>query len=324
MQQSCPCNSDKPYAKCCEPFHKGKSPQTAEELMRSRYSAYALGLSRYIIRTTHPASPQYKSNAAHWEKQIDEFCSQTQFKKLEVLQVQETEPIATVVFIAHLSQNGKDLSFQEKSYFEKVKGQWLYRNGQLAEGHTPNLLTAEQARVLPLAYYGHPVLRKKAEPVAEITDEIRKLAQDMIETMDAYDGLGLAAPQVHYSLRMFVTRKPTEQADGLMQLGEAKVFINPKLSSPSEKTWTESEGCLSIPTIHAKVKRPKEITVEYLNLEGQTVTERVSGWEAKCIMHETDHINGTLFIDRLTEEEKKRLEPVLKALHHRIYDGREM
>ena len=324
MTHPCPCSSGGTYQTCCKPFHEGKVPENALQLMRSRYSAYALDLATYIVRTTHPASPQYCPDLQLWAKKISEFSHHTEFKKLEVLHFQERGNLATVTFTAHIVQNRKDATFTEKSFFEKLKNRWLYRSGQLVDGHMPNLVTTGEMRLLPLAYYGEPVLTKKADPISEITEDLRKLAAEMIETMDASDGVGLAAPQVHHSIRLFVIREPIETSEGTSQLGEAKVFINPELSSPSKETWEAGEGCLSIPTIHAEIKRPKEITVEYTDLEGKRVKERCSSWKARIIMHENDHLNGVLFIDRLDSKEKEKLKPILKLLRYRIHDGTEL
>lgn len=126
----CPCTSGNPYSTCCKPFHQGSLPKTALQLMRSRYSAYALGLSDYIIHTTHPNNPQRNPDLKQWSKQIMEFCSNTEFTKLDILDFQEKELFATVTFRAHLTQNANDASFTEQSYFEKIKGKWLYLNGE--------------------------------------------------------------------------------------------------------------------------------------------------------------------------------------------------
>lgn len=319
----CPCTSGKFYSQCCQRFHDGKIPKTAALLVRSRFSAYALAKSDYIMQTTHPASPQFESNREKWAQNILAFSQHTQFKSLEVLGTQENDFFATVTFVAHLVQQNKDISFTEKSYFEKKQGKWLYRSGLLVEGRAPNLLTTHPLRLLPLAYYGDPILRKIGAPVTEITNDLKTLVKEMVETMDACDGVGLAAPQVHHSIQLFVIRKPIETLRKV-EHGEVKVFINPKLSSPSEDTWKAPEGCLSIPTIHGEVVRPKEITVEYINLEGKQLTERVSGWQARVIMHENDHLQGILFIDHLDPTEKKELEPFLTHLQNRIHDGTEL
>lgn len=126
----CPCRSGAPYETCCRPFHLGKNPDTALQLMRSRYAAYALSLSDYIIHTTHPANPQFSPDAAEWARQISEFSAHTEFKDLKILSFQESGASATVTFFAHLLQGQKDTSFTEKSFFEKVNGKWLYLSGQ--------------------------------------------------------------------------------------------------------------------------------------------------------------------------------------------------
>ena len=322
LVNSCPCFSMKEYANCCKPFHEGEIPENALQLMRSRYSAYVLNIPDYIVATTHPASPQYLENKFSWKRNISQFSLGSTFHKLEVLDFKEQTNLATVTFTAYLSQDTHDATFTERSYFEKINHRWLYRGGQLAQGHVPNLITTGQLRLLPLAYYGDPILTKKAEPISEITSDIIKLVEEMIETMDACDGIGLAAPQIHHSIRLFVIRTPIEIDQDKFEPGEVKIFINPRLSLPSEETWKAAEGCLSIPTVRALVERPKEVTVEYTSIEGKIVKQRVSGWEARVIMHENDHIEGTLFIDRLDQEEQSKLMPFLQNLERRIHDGK--
>lgn len=319
VENPCPCFSGKEYDVCCKPFHQGQLPSNALLLMRSRYSAYALNLADYLIETTHPASPQYTDNKFSWKRSISHFIKHTTFQKLEILDFKEKSTLATVTFTAYILQEGHDATFTEKSYFEKLRNRWFYRGGQLVQGYAPNLITG-QFKLLPLAYYGDPILRKKAEEITEITPEIKKLVEDMIETMDVCDGVGLAAPQVHHSIRLFVIRRPLQIDEGHYDLGEVKVFINPTLSLPSEETWKASEACLSIPTIRSVVERPKEVTVQYTSIEGKSIQERVSGWEAKVIMHEYDHIEGVLFIDRLDPKEQARLAPFLENLQKRIHD----
>ena len=321
---TCPCCSGLPYEQCCKRFHDGFLPEDALQLMRSRYSAYVLDLPEYVINTTHPASPQYCADRSLWTKKITDFSKNSSFERLEVLDFKERGTLAIVTFVAHLSQGGKDATFTEKSYFERIKGRWFYRNGQLAEGHAPNLITTGQIRLLPLAYYGDPILRKKADTVLEITDDIRKLVEEMQETMDACNGVGLAAPQIHHSIRLFIIRRPIETSEEDFECGEVKVFINPEISSLSEEVWEASEGCLSIPTIYEKVSRPKAATVTYTNLEGDRIQERVSGWEARVILHEFDHIEGVFFIDRLDKEVREKLEPLLTHLKGRIHTGAEL
>ena len=323
-KKPCPCGSGDVYEKCCLPFHQGLLPESALVLMRSRYSAYALNLPNYIIQTTHPASPEYLEETQKWRRSISSFSMHSKFQKLEILETQENGTVASVTFTAHVLHKKEDASFTEKSFFEKIRGKWFYRMGQLIEGASPNISTLGQMKMLPLAYYGNPILRKVAKEVLEITEETKQLVEAMIETMDVCDGLGLAAPQVHYSLQIFVIRVPKEDAKGRIELGDVKVLINPKITPLNETTWKVSEGCLSIPSIHADVERPKEITIEYTNLLGKKIKEICSGWEARVMQHEYDHIHGVLFIDHLPKEERDAIDPFLKRLDQRIHDGSEL
>ena len=167
---------------------------------------------------------------------------------------------------------------------------------------------------LPLAYYGNPILRKKGAPIESINDEIRQLVKDMIDTIIEHNGIGLAAPQVHRSLALFITSVPVEQPDGNWLPGELRVFINPKILSIAEEKSTRSEGCLSLPTIYAEVNRPVKIRIRATDLEGNDFEEEFSDLAARCIMHENDHINGVLFVDRVQGKERKELEPKLKEI----------
>lgn len=168
--------------------------------------------------------------------------------------------------------------------------------------------------LLKIYYYGHPILRKHCEPVKEITEEIRTLARDMIETMDKNDGIGLAAPQVGHCIRMFVLRNYLHTEGEDWALSDPKVFINPKLINPSETLVSEIEGCLSIPGLRLEVDRPDKITVEAMDLEGNTFVEELEGYNARVRMHENDHINGVLFIDRVDPDTRKKIELILKEI----------
>jgi peptide deformylase len=306
----CPCSSGDPYKNCCKPFHLGSLPKTALELMRSRFAAYALELPDYIIETTHRGNPEYTENKFTWKKEILGSIKNAHFQKLDILDFQEKEHIASVTFKAHIKVNAKDSSFTEKSYFEKIKGKWLYHRGLLGEA----ALTTQDLLGKPLTYYGNPILRKKGTPILSITPEIKTLVRGMIETMDLCDGVGIAAPQVGESLQLFVIRTPTENKKGDLELGEVQVFLNPILLEIGKETWKAEEGCLSIPGFTALVERPKKILLEYTSIEGEKIKKNFSGWEARAILHENDHIQGVLFIDHLSREEKAKLEPFLKKL----------
>lgn len=171
---------------------------------------------------------------------------------------------------------------------------------------------------LHLAYYGDPILRKKCERVEAITEEIRQLVADMEETMNAHDGVGLAAPQVHRSLALFIVNIPKQIAPEKWAPGITHIFINPKIIEYSEEEWFRGEGCLSIPEVYATVCRPMHIKVEATDLEGQRFTREYSELEARAIMHENDHINGVLFIDRVRGKERKEIEQDLKRLKKKL------
>lgn len=168
--------------------------------------------------------------------------------------------------------------------------------------------------ILPLAYYGDAVLRKKALPVEVFDDDLRKFIDDLEETRAASRGLGIAAPQVHRSIRVFVVNIPFKDSNAEYQPGETRYFVNPKILEVSEEKWTAQEGCLSIPKLYEDVERPLRVKVEAQDPFGKTFIQEFSGWEAKAILHENDHINGVLFIDRLHGKRRKMLEPLLNEI----------
>jgi len=123
----CPCHSQKNYDKCCEPFHKKKTtPSSPLELMRSRYSAYALNLSQYLIETTHPCSPHYQNDLLVWKNEIEKFSTTHQFIGLEIESEESGFPQAFVTFIAKIKQKDKDCSFKERSCFIFENGKWFF------------------------------------------------------------------------------------------------------------------------------------------------------------------------------------------------------
>jgi peptide deformylase len=168
--------------------------------------------------------------------------------------------------------------------------------------------------LLKVRYYGDPILRKRCEPIDEITEEIRQLARDMIETMDRSNGCGLAAPQVGHSIRLFVIRDYIVHDDGHWTMTGPKVFINPKLSSPGSHILTDVEGCLSLPGLRLDIDRPDRITIEAQDLDGNKIREEVDGYNARIRMHENDHINGVLFVDRVDQKTRHQIDPLLRDM----------
>jgi len=168
--------------------------------------------------------------------------------------------------------------------------------------------------LLPLAYYGNPILRKKCRRVEHFDVSLKQLIKDMEETMHAHDGIGLAAPQVKADLALFVTQVPVETGPDTTSPGRFRVFINPKILEHSDEEWLRGEACLSIPKVFGTVSRPMRIKVEATDIDGKTFIEEFSGLEARAIMHENDHINGVLFIDRVKGKERQEIEAELREV----------
>ena len=140
-----------------------------------------------------------------------------------------------------------------------------------------------------------PRLKKVCEPVADITDELRKLADDMLETMYDAPGIGLAAPQIGVLDRLIVVDCVKEEGETPRPL----VMFNPEVIASSDETNVYEEGCLSIPEQYAEVTRPKVVDVTWLDRDGNLQQETFDDLWATCVQHEIDHLNGKLFIDYL-------------------------
>lgn len=173
-----------------------------------------------------------------------------------------------------------------------------------------NFLIAGRFMKLSLAYFNDPVLRRKADRVNHIDDNLRELVEGMIKMMHALDGIGIAAPQVHRSVSLFVTCVPSEHDDEYLP-GKDRVFINPQILSKSKGTQVNSEGCLSLPNIYLNVTRPKTIKIQATDLDGNIFEETMTGYVAANFMHENDHLQGTLIVDHLSLEERKALAQLL-------------
>jgi peptide deformylase len=148
----------------------------------------------------------------------------------------------------------------------------------------------------PVLQFPDPLLKRKSVPVGEITDEIRTLAQDMIEVMYDEPGIGLAAPQVGEAIRLVVMDTSWNEEGGEKQ---PVVMVNPEIvERDGEITWTE--GCLSVPEFQADVERSARVRVRYRDLDGKEHVEDASELRAVCFQHEIDHLDGVLFIDRIS------------------------
>ena len=149
-------------------------------------------------------------------------------------------------------------------------------------------------------YYPDPHLRQTNQSIIEINEDVRELAQDLLDTMNKVSGLGLAAPQVGVNKQMFVM-------DCSPKRNNSRVFINPTILKTSEETETSEEGCLSFPDQFAEITRPSSCHISYSDLEGHIQEGHFEGLEARCVQHEIDHLNGILFIDHLSKLKKKNL-----------------
>lgn len=164
----------------------------------------------------------------------------------------------------------------------------------------------------PVLTWPDPRLRDVAAPVEEVTPEIRRLAADLLETMYAAPGRGLAATQVGVALRVFVMDAGWRDGHPAPQ-----VFLNPEVVAASAEAGRRAEGCLSLPGILAEVERPAEVTLRWTGLDGAAHEGRFAGFEAACVQHETDHLYGRLCIDLLPEADRRALDPALAMLERR-------
>lgn len=157
---------------------------------------------------------------------------------------------------------------------------------------------------MEIQIYGKPVLRAVAAAVPEITEELCRILDSMVPMMRDAHGVGLAAPQVGISQRFFVMNA----GDGVRKV------INPKIVSAGNSMAEMEEGCLSVPGIHKKVRRPRRISVRYTNETGEVVEEELKDFPARVFQHEFDHLDGILFVDRTTPVTQKLIAKQLEAL----------
>ncbi len=183
--------------------------------------------------------------------------------------------------------------------------------------------TIFQTMILEIIKYGHPVLRKKGARIESITPEIKKLIADMFETMEENHGVGLAAQQVGVAkqltvidVRAVTDRPSTLELDGHpadVEVIMPLVLINPEIT-PVGPPMTGGEGCLSFPEIFAEITRPGVVDVNALDAKGKPIAFRCGGLLARAVQHETDHLHGLLFIDRMEKKTKAELQPELDEL----------
>jgi len=159
---------------------------------------------------------------------------------------------------------------------------------------------------LEIVQYPHPTLRHKSKPITRVDRDLKSTVREMFDLMYAAKGIGLAANQVDLPLQIFVVNTTSDP-----NVGEEFVFVNPVLSAPKGSHEAE-EGCLSITGVNALVARPEQIHVSAYDLSGNEIDMTVDGLLAKAIQHETDHLEGVLFIDRISESSRKQIEGELE------------
>lgn len=149
-------------------------------------------------------------------------------------------------------------------------------------------------------------LREVSSPVPCINEDVKRLIDEMFITLKESNGIGLAAPQIGRNIRLFIVQ--LEENDGM-------VFINPEIIRTSDEQCSMEEGCLSIPKVYEKVIRPKDVTLQYMDINGRKQLIQATGLLARVIQHEYDHLNGVLFVDRLEEELKEKAIGKFKKLY---------
>lgn len=169
--------------------------------------------------------------------------------------------------------------------------------------------------ILPIYAYGQPVLRKKASDIDAQYPDLNALIDNMFETMYDSNGIGLAAPQIGLSIRLFLV--DGAEIEDINPKGFKEVFINPVIEEEFGTEWEFEEGCLSIPDVRAHVKRKGELTIRYFDRNWNEHTKTFNGMAARIIQHEYDHIEGVLFTDRISPLKrnmlKRRMEGISKG-----------
>lgn len=168
--------------------------------------------------------------------------------------------------------------------------------------------------ILPIYIYGQPVLRKVAEDIAPDYPNLKELIANMHETMDAAEGVGLAAPQIGLPIRVVVVNLDVLSDEFPEFKGYRKAFINPHILETSGELEDMEEGCLSLPGIHENVKRAGKIHVTYLDEDLQPHDEMVEGYLARVMQHEFDHLDGKMFIDHISTLRKQMIRGKLSAM----------
>lgn len=161
--------------------------------------------------------------------------------------------------------------------------------------------------VYPVVLFGSPLLRKVSKSIDKDYTNLDKLVEDMFETMESSDGVGLAAPQIGKSIRLFIIDATPMAEDDASLEGFKRVFINANILEETGEEWGFVEGCLSVPEIREEVQRPSTVTIEYYDENFEYKKETFGGVKARIIQHEYDHLDGILFVDKVSPLKKKLL-----------------
>lgn len=167
---------------------------------------------------------------------------------------------------------------------------------------------------LPIYLYGHPVLRKKSVDIGPDYPNLKELISDMFDTMYKAEGVGLAAPQIGKNINLVVIDASPLAKDDPTLKDFKRTFINPKITFNTENKITIEEGCLSIPDIHENVSRPTDLTVDYLNENFEPVSERFTDYQAVVMQHEFDHLQGIMFVDKISPLRRRMLQNRLNSI----------
>lgn len=168
--------------------------------------------------------------------------------------------------------------------------------------------------ILPVIAYGHPILKKVAKEIDKDYKDLKLIIENMWETMYHANGVGLAAPQIGLSIRLFLVDTQQIDKDGETKIGVKKAFINAELIEEGGDFWSYEEGCLSIPNINGDVERQKSITIRYLDEEFKEHVEKFEGMNARVIQHEYDHVEGILFVEKLNPLKRRMIKRKLESI----------
>ena len=167
---------------------------------------------------------------------------------------------------------------------------------------------------LPIYLYGHPVLREKSTDIDKNYPDLGKLIANMFETMYSADGVGLAAPQIGLNINLYIVDASPLAKDEPELKDFKRVFINPKITFNTDEKIAIEEGCLSVPEIHESVYRCADLTIEYHNEQFEKVSENLTGYKAIVVQHEFDHLQGIMFVDKISPLRRKMLQKRLNNI----------